>query len=312
MKLSVIVPIYMMEKYIAKTIKSLINQTYKEFELILVNDGSTDNSVQIATETLKSTDITYKVIDQENSGLGIARNTGLAQAKGDWVLFLDSDDIITSNTLKALLEVGEKNNSQVVFSGYKNILKYEQVKDNPSAVKTKSYSVNKIQKDFLKRKLIILAPGTLYKREFLIENNLFFGNLRWSEDQHFIWRVLSKAERIDYLEGVYYYYLHHENSIMTGTQHNKMVDSYQEILKLPCYFSGNKKISKNIVPRWVMGTINSASSICNYKQWKDLCRQLSVKKHFRKLLCFLDLKVQLCATLWLICPKLYYMLLKKD
>ena len=64
MKLSVIVPIYMMEKYIANTIKSLINQTYKEFELILVNDGSTDNSVQIATETLKNTDITYKVIDQ--------------------------------------------------------------------------------------------------------------------------------------------------------------------------------------------------------------------------------------------------------
>ena len=88
--------------------QSLLNQTYRDVEIILVDDGSPDRSIEVAQSVLESGDLTYHVLQQENSGQGIARNTGVAAAKGEWIYFLDSDDVIQPETLEEMLALTKK------------------------------------------------------------------------------------------------------------------------------------------------------------------------------------------------------------
>lgn len=118
--ISIIVPVYNTEKYLRKCIESIINQTYKNIELILVNDGSTDNSGNICDEYAK-TDSRIKVIHKENGGVSSARNTGLESAKGEWLVFVDGDDYISSDYCTVMLEKAKKNDAELVLCGYKRV-----------------------------------------------------------------------------------------------------------------------------------------------------------------------------------------------
>ncbi len=99
-EISIIVPIYQVEKYIYDCMVSICNQTFKNFEVILVNDGSKDKSLDIAISILEKNKINFKVIEQKNMGQSVARNEGLKKAVGEWVVCIDSDDVITSDFLK--------------------------------------------------------------------------------------------------------------------------------------------------------------------------------------------------------------------
>ena len=116
-KISVIVPVYMVEKYLEKCIRSVLGQTYADFELILVDDGSTDGSSRIC-ESFSEEDGRIKLIRQENGGLSFARNAGLAQASGEYVFFLDSDDYLEPDALEHLMNAMETNGCDVVVGNY--------------------------------------------------------------------------------------------------------------------------------------------------------------------------------------------------
>lgn len=113
---SIIVPVYNSEKYIAKCIESILNQDYKEFELLLINDGSTDSSCNIMN---LYDDKRIKIYNQENKGTGSARNLGLKYATGNYIAFVDSDDTIENNYLSIMLELIKKNNADIVSCQYK-------------------------------------------------------------------------------------------------------------------------------------------------------------------------------------------------
>ena len=117
--ISVIVPVYNVEKYITKCLESIANQSYKDFELLLVNDGSRDNSIDIARDYLQDISIDWKVINKENGGLASARNTGLVNAKGDYVVFIDSDDCLHKDFLSFLLNSIELNDYDFSFCNFK-------------------------------------------------------------------------------------------------------------------------------------------------------------------------------------------------
>jgi len=124
-KVSIILPVYNVEKYIAKSIQSVLNQTYQDFELLVIIDGSPDNSKQIA-ESFKDDRIT--IYEKPNGGLSDARNYGLERAKGEFVYFMDSDDWIEPNLLKDTVCVFEKNEIDFVVFGY--FLDNEDLKGN--------------------------------------------------------------------------------------------------------------------------------------------------------------------------------------
>ena len=309
-KTSVVIPVYKVEKYIRHTMIALINQTYRDFEIILVDDGTPDESISLAESVLIYHDLPYKVIHQKNSGLGNARNTGLMKSQGEWIYFLDSDDIILPHTLERLVEVAEMEQPDVVFSNYEDIYGYSDTYIENDKCAPVCIPAEKLQTAFLYRKLILLAPGTLYKKSFLVENNLLFEMIPWSEDQHFVWRVLSCITRAYYINESLYKYFRHENSIMTATPIEKMINSYREINNLPLYYLANKEVKQFIVPRWVMGTINAATYMNSYDDWKKLIDALDYGSNFKMLLKFKDPKVVMAAGIGIISPKLYYNIIK--
>lgn len=113
-KVSIIIPVYGVEKYISQCLESVINQSYENIEIIVVNDGTKDNSMKIVEEYLL--DERIKIINKENGGLASARNRGIEEATGEYIYFLDSDDWIEVNTIEVLVE--ESNNLDIIYSNF--------------------------------------------------------------------------------------------------------------------------------------------------------------------------------------------------
>lgn len=307
---SVILPIFNVEKFIPYTLESLKKQTYRHIEIILVNDGTQDNSVEVAEKILKQTDFAYKFIHQENSGQGSARNAGMDQSSGEWVYFLDTDDTIHPETFERMLEVGCTENPDFIFSDFKCIENYKIVEELPNAKTVDNYSAQEIQLAFLKRKVIILAPGTLYRRSFLKDNLLRFETIPWSEDQHFIWKVLSCVKKATYLREPLYYYYQREGSIMHATPISRMIQSYQKIQTLPKLFEKTSPIASLIVPRWVLGCLHVVASRNNANDWETIWQKLDGKRCLISLLHFPDIRVKLISIIGLMNRKMLFVILK--
>lgn len=308
--ISVIMPVYNVGDFIKNSVQSVIRQTYPNIEIIVVNDGSQDLSIEIARNVLIEWGGNYRIINQENLGLGEARNTGLKVATGDWVCFFDSDDILSDNALEDMIYVALKNNADVVFSDYNDI---STVNDAVFKCQRGSFIVfnkDEIQSAFLKRTLVILAPGTMYNRSFLQNNSLKFNKIAWSEDQYFMWQVLLYANKVVYLKEKLYQYLKRQGSIMNYTKIGVLIDSYHHFFNIENEYSSNKIVGPFILPRWTMGTLNSAARMYEYKEWKKLLIDLEIKKNFKRLLFFSDIKIRSMACLCLCIPKLYYILNK--
>lgn len=303
---SIIIPVYNVEKYIKKTIESVIGQTYEKLELIIVDDGSTDASIDIAQKALDDSAITYQIVHQNNRGVGCARNIGMELAKGEWLFFLDSDDILVPNTVKTMIEATKQEKVDMVFCGYKTISSLQEIESYVGETIFLMYTSEQLQKDFLLRETIVLAPGTLWRRELLISRQIFFEKIAWSEDQHFVWRALRDIGNAIHVKETLYYYVQHQGSIMHSTTVDKMIESYSVICQLESVYKDSQTISKFIVPRWVMGTLNSASSLSDFVEWKRLMYRMEGRRKMKLLLGFPNAKVRSCALLGILSPKLYY------
>ena len=197
-KFSVIIPCYNSEKFIEKAIFSIINQTYDNWELIIVNDGSTDNSQQIIDKiikTNKSKNIFCKVID--NSGPSTARNVGLKMATGDYVCFLDSDDEYDNNLLHILNEIDS--DFDICFWGWKDILEDGTIIDRvgdfefPEGILT---GIEVLKKKYL-HQVWLCNCSEVYKRKMLVDNNVAYPEGVYAgEDACFIYTSLLYAEKV--------------------------------------------------------------------------------------------------------------------
>ncbi len=226
--LSIIVPIYKTEKYLKNCIDSLLEQNLNSFEIILVDDGSPDNSPRICDE-YASLDKRIKVIHKMNEGLGMARNSGIEIAQGDYITFLDSDDYVDKDFYKQLLSLCESMKLDICISGgFKQL----------SSKKIKTVYFNNISNVWYKsngeiKKLISRIIGRLpekddvlcgsscmmvYNTNFLRNNNLKFISERVfiSEDIWFVMDCLNVASNIYYSDIVGYYYRYNENSLSRG------------------------------------------------------------------------------------------------
>lgn len=226
---SVVIPIYKVEEYLSRCIESVINQTLKDIEIILVNDGSPDNCPKICDEYAKK-DLRIKVIHKENGGLASARNSGMKIASGKWLFFLDSDDWLETDGLETLFETGEK--YKVDFVRYRAIRTgWPGLEENAPCMvepirelRDGYYSKTDIEKEVYPRLIItpmltmgavVGAWGSLYNLEFLRKNNLtFYEDVKFSEDLVFSARVVRAAENFYFIDepGVYHYF-YNPNSI---------------------------------------------------------------------------------------------------
>lgn len=212
-KVSVIVPVYNVEKYLERCLNSILKQTLTDIEIICVNDGSTDNSGYILEEYQSNGKI--KIINQENAGLSEARNTGLKYAQGEYVSFIDSDDFIDKNFIETLYDTAKKENADIACAGIirendkkKTVLIEYPEYNSATDIKGKFKLVNSPKYNFVWNKI--------YRKSSLVENNIKFVSGMIYEDMWFTPDVLEKLGEIVVCPNTYYHYWKHENSLIKG------------------------------------------------------------------------------------------------
>lgn len=220
--ISIVIPVYNVEKYIEQCIDSILNQTYPYFELICVDDGSTDSSYEILKKYEKQ-DSRVIVIQQKNQYAGVARNRGMEIAKGKYILFLDADDFIEENTLELLVDYAEKQKTEVlVFDAFQ----YDNVTEkviNTLWVALKPALFGKGIKAADEMRDVVFDFTTpvpwnkFYLREFVECNQLQFQNLKRTNDLFFVYASLACANRIGMLEEKLYYYRDNNKSSLQGS-----------------------------------------------------------------------------------------------
>ncbi len=232
-KISVIIPVYNVEKYLRECLDSVINQTLKDIEIICVNDGSTDNSLEILKEYEKQ-DSRIKIIDKKNEGAAAARNLGLKSATGDYVIFFDSDDYMEFMALEKLYQNITDNNADIsICKSYefydgdeeKQITEYA-IKNNLLDNKT-VFSPQEVSK-YIFQFCVGWPWDKLYRREFVLKNGLTFQNLHHSNDTRFVLLSLACADKISITEDCLVNHRRHKSSLAETRTNNP--DSYYHAL----------------------------------------------------------------------------------
>lgn len=268
-KISVIIPVYNVEEYIEKCICSLIAQTIKEIEFLVINDGSTDNSINL----IKSfQDSRIRIINQKNSGLSEARNTGIKKARGRYVLFLDGDDyLIDDESILNMYNIAEKYKVDVLVGNAVKIYddgKYEEFyRDSQIFIERSMSSIEFLKTFILKDSMQIPVWMNLYRKDFLVNNNLYFKKGILHEDELFTPQVFLKAKNIGIYPKSFYGYIQRSGSIMSSSKNKskKIQDMFYILHELLDLYSEieDKELSDLLMKRiiWHIQNIINTSKI---------------------------------------------------
>lgn len=232
--ISIIIPIYNVEQYLDECIQSILTQTWNDYEVILVDDGSTDKCPQMC-DTYQEMYSNIAVIHNQNGGLSDARNAGLKKAQGKYVLFVDSDDYIKKGSLKIIYECCKENDepdiiflsAEKVFSDGK-IVKYDTVMNNQSLIRGKKSAITYLSG---REKYPASAWSKLIKRKFLIENNIEFKKGQLSEDYEWTLSCILSAKSMAACNESYYCYRQNRVGSITENVSKKHFDDLLDIIK---------------------------------------------------------------------------------
>lgn len=280
-KVSVIIPVYNAEKYIEKCLDTVCSQTLKDLEIIVINDGSVDNSLKIINE-YKNKDERIVVINSKNQGPSGARNQGLDIAKGDYIGFVDADDWCELTMFEKLYNKATKNNLDIVmcyattFNAQTEVYNYEDtyfsMKDFPENLKDKTFTYKDIAEVFFR--IPVIAWNKLYKRELIIDNNIKFPDYLYFEDNVFSLHTLIKAKRIELLEENLIYYRQFTKHSITQKDETKLdlfkvFDEMQTIL--------DKNDTENILQTRYINHKNNT-----FKYWSNRLQNEKIKEIFNQ------------------------------
>jgi len=262
---SIIVPVYNVEQYLRDCLDSVVAQTYTDYELICVNDGSTDGS-QFILEEYQQKYPQITIISQQNKGLSAARNAGIKAAKGDYLFFLDSDDWIESNALEVLAQkqagedllwfngrrVSEDGSTEVPDSGIEKTLLTGWEYYNKYALVSRKFH-------------FVCSVLRLYRREYLLQNNLFFEEGIYHEDNLFTPLACYYAQKVKVIPDCLYIYRIREGSIMRSVNVKRLYDMITVANKLSAFFIPIKGLDKRQLYREISGEYFGAFMSANLK-----------------------------------------------
>lgn len=234
---SIIIPVYNVENFLEQCIDSALQQKNCNLEIIIIDDCSTDNSFAIAKKYAEKFSQIKLIQQKENKKVGAARNLGIENAKGKYILFIDSDDYLKPNSIYELFQKSKKENLDVLFSTY-----WKEKNTEISKIDFKFPNSTLTGVEFMDniKFLDILVWNKLWKRSFLIENQLFFVEHGF-EDVIFVAEAMEKAKRVKGGDFPFYYYRIRENSTMTQKVSQTALEShYKMILKLENLYKRNK------------------------------------------------------------------------
>ncbi len=322
MKVSVIIPVYNVEKYIAKTIESLQEQSLKDFEVILINDGSTDDTLRVMKDVLANSNLDYKIIDKENEGVSRTRNLGIANAKGKYIYFLDGDDYIAPTLLEKMYRNCENYTLQVCFCGYTHIKE----EDNSVMMKVHKYIDQPMKglqaaTKMLNNEFWISAISGFYLTSFLIEKNLEFPtDIVFGEDTVFVVKTLMNAAAVGCVKEPLVYYLRRSSSV-TQSSNNKYFNLHQSNLDIlqynKKYFNSSdveKALLEYKIPQSIMRIFSAlAKGGKNKEELFEFISKDEIKTYLKGFKINgqkENMKFKLSSYIIRVCPKMLYSLLQ--
>lgn len=238
--ISLILPIYNVEKYLKECLESILNQSYKNYELIIVDDGSIDRSMAIVNEYRnKFKDI--KILTQKNKGVSEARNLALENAEGEYILFVDSDDFLKCDMIEKLISTTMETDSDIVISNY-----YLYYDENKYEKFLKGMPLFKIYENYevidMMLKYIIQGQlwNKLFKLSLLKENNFKFEKGRYIQDIFPVFKVINKANKISYIDEALYFYRQREGSTVNKKNKKLTEDYHHAMTSIIKYVEENK------------------------------------------------------------------------
>ena len=282
MKISIIMPVYNKEKYLYKSIKSILNQTYENFELIIVNDGSTDNSSSICHK-FEQEDSRIKVIDIENNGVSNARNIGIKNANGQYIQFIDADDYIDKYMLEDLVNLSEKYNTDIIITEIKKV----DLKSNKSKEILLPFSGLKSIDDMMDNFAQVQKETGIYgcvsnkfiRKSIIDEYGLKFDKRLWlAEDLDFYLELYKYVTNVYFCNKAYYYYVQEaENSSTTSDKKYDYLQQAEIIIKEKEMLDYKNALNKNnlevvnsIITNFIMSYIHQQFNYKYHQFIKDL------------------------------------------
>lgn len=303
-KISIIIPIYNVEKYLEKCLNSIINQTYKNLEIILIDDGSTDKSSTICDEYCEK-DKRIKVIHKKNEGVSTARNEGLKASTGKYIIFIDPDDYVANNHIEILYKCMIDKNVDLVISNAID------VNEEGIVLKVKEKNDFFMDREECLKELLSeenfnhVCWGNIYKRE-LLENSIFNCKYRIAEDLDFLYRYIKHIRSAYFLSENTYYYLKREDSITNSAYGEKWNDELKIcnfIINETCKLDND--LHKYAKKKYIIFNINQAYRFAlNKNQIKNLKNNIKLYKNEIFNSKFFDNKEKLKISLFL---KSYYL-----
>lgn len=309
-KISVVIPVYDGEKYIGDTLDSVINQDFDDYEIIVIDDGSTDNTSRIVLEKLDNTDVPSKMIYEENMGVSIARNGGISVADGDFLVFVDGDDYILPNHLSSLYD------ENYDFSMIQYVEKNGEKLSKPFKIDKDELSVHEFMEMEFKMEMPFKFFQLIYKRDLLLKNNVLFEPfIAYGEDTEFAHKILSCSDKIRVCNEVTYYYNQHEDSAVNTTNFKRFqvvcaFERVAEFLKKTDKKDLIDLIYTSRIPRAIFGNMNYF--FYNSYDFDEIMSIMEEYDFFNKLSRFEgDFKFKLKIKLFLKNPRLYYKIWRK-
>jgi len=287
--ISVIIPCYNTEKYLKKCLDSIINQSYKNIEVILIDDGSTDNTGEICDEYSK-VDNRIKVFHIKNCGVSHARNLGIKKARGYYVTFIDSDDYIDETMYEEMIATTSNNKPDIISSGIHYETENGIIFCSTSNNGKKIYEFNKKEAfyNIFNRYLGANVWNKLFKKSLIIDNNLFFSeNIYSGEDLLFVCQTVNLSNLISHLNKDFYHYIKRDTSVTNGKFNKKLltiIDAYKEIDKIveSSFFESKLYVEKGKIISYC-GLIYK---MYGNKEYTDIINDLSryIKENSKKVL----------------------------
>lgn len=308
-KISVIVPIYNVERYLERCIESILNQTLQDLELILVNDGSSDKSGEICEKYRDIDNIT--VIHKENGGVSSARNLGINIAKGEFLTFIDPDDYIDNDALELLYDLAKNNNAEIAcysMKTYKNNMLTTKLVEN---YKVKIFDRKNILKEYIENGTFLYSScNKIYaNRLFNSNRNRFSQDIHYAEDALFNYYIMNDASRLIFTNEQKYNYFINDNSTVKYVTEKRLdvLKAQKQIYYL--ILNNYKENIKYIVNQYVKSSISIAIDIAlegNIFKKKNILNELKIivneDKIFKGNMKYISLKDKLCFNIIKVSP----------
>ncbi|OBZ11226.1 glycosyltransferase family A protein [Bacillus sp. FJAT-26390] len=317
--ISIIIPLYNGEEYIGNIINCFSKQLYKNFELVFVNDGSTDDSYNQLLYYKERSGLNVTIINQVNQGVSAARNIGIKESKGDYLCFCDVDDLVEDTYLYDMYNILNQRETQIVFCKHKVIkAPYNQdlFSNYIDTGHVKIVDMLTCLRDFLYGRLKSGCCTIMVSKEILLNNHLQFAEgFKYSEDLHMLWRIIANCNKIAYLDKTLYKYLLRPNSATSKFNEDRF-DGYVLMKELEVYFESktpdfSSEYKKYGAAKLMWSIVWQASNYKDRVQYNLFIRKYNIKNELKKLITFNNAKVAISSFLFIISPLLFKILSSK-